>query len=321
MCYSAQIRANYREFTRLFGATMSLREFADLFFRRTQSKLRIPKALEAAFEHPTTSVEHEIKAAIDAFKSERSTALEQELFEQRRRLADAERTLQTKTTKTALESQRIATDKISKARLDLADLNRNELLDRDHRFFPGWYAPVLVVQDGERVVLPMRYQCRPEGLHPSFDAKFPGTYNARRDNLEKFWRNQFGFSHGVIAMNAFYENVKKHDMEHRPLAEGEEPENVVLKFEPRAEQDMLVACLWSRWKGPDGQELLSFAAITDDPPPEVAAAGHDRCPIPIKQEHVEAWLNPTSNLKVLQAILEDRERPYYDHRVLERMAA
>ena len=38
--------------------------------------------------------------------------LEQDLFKQRKRLADAERTLQTKLTKAASESRRIATDEI-----------------------------------------------------------------------------------------------------------------------------------------------------------------------------------------------------------------
>lgn len=322
MCYSAQIRANYMSFTRMFGATMSIKEFADLFFRRAESKLRVPKALEAEFEHPTTPEEVEIKAAIDTYRADREMALEQELFAQKHRLVEAERKLQTKPTKGALESQRIATDKISKAQLDLSDLKRKELLDRDHRIFPGWYAPVMVEQEGKKVVMPMRYLCRPEGAHPSFDVKFSGCYNARRDNLAKFWRNQFGVTHGVVVLNAFYENVKKHDMEHRPLAPGESPENVILKFEPNTHQDMLAACVWSRWKGADGEELLSFAVITDDPPAEVAAAGHDRCPVPIKQENVDAWLNPDpGNLKQLQDILEDRERPYYDHRVLERMAA
>ena len=48
---------------------------------------------------------------------------------------------------------------------------------------------------------------------------------------------------------------------------------------------MLVASLWSHWK--DGEEELdSFAAITDEPPAEVAAAGHDRCIVPIKGEHL-----------------------------------
>jgi putative SOS response-associated peptidase YedK len=62
--------------------------------------------------------------------------------------------------------------------------------------------------------------------------------------------------------------------------------------------------------------LLSFAAITDEPPSEVAAAGHDRCIIPIKPENIDAWLNPNpENLDAMYAILEDRNRPYYEHRL------
>ena len=102
----------------------------------------------------------------------------------------------------------------------------------------------------------------------------------------------------------------------RELRLGEEVENVVLEFKPRPTQDMLVACLWSRWSGPGEPDLLSFAAITDDPPAEISAAGHDRCIIPIQPEHVEAWLNPDSkNLAAQYAILNDRERPYYEHRL------
>ena len=79
---------------------------------------------------------------------------------------------------------------------------------------------------------------------------------------------------------------------------------------------MLVACLWSAWRGPGEADLLSFAAITDEPPTEIAAAGHDRCIIPIKPEHLDAWLNPDrSDLDALQRILDDRERPYYEHRL------
>jgi putative SOS response-associated peptidase YedK len=50
------------------------------------------------------------------------------------------------------------------------------------------------------------------------------------------------------------------------------------------------------------------------PSPEVAAAGHDRCIVPIKPENVDPWLNPdASNLAALHAILDDRDRPYYEH--------
>ena len=75
------------------------------------------------------------------------------------------------------------------------------------------------------------------------------------------------------------------------------------------------ACVWSKWGG-DGETLLSFAAITDEPPPEVAAAGHDRCVIPIKPENVDAWLQAgPQDLAAMYAILDDRERPYYEHRL------
>ncbi len=51
---------------------------------------------------------------------------------------------------------------------------------------------------------------------------------------------------------------------------------------------MYVACLWSHWTAPGKEDLFSFALITDEPPTEVLAAGHDRCIIPIKQEKVDA---------------------------------
>jgi putative SOS response-associated peptidase YedK len=79
---------------------------------------------------------------------------------------------------------------------------------------------------------------------------------------------------------------------------------------------MLVACLWSRWNAPGEPDLLSCAAITDEPPPEVAAAGHDRCIVPIRPEHIDAWLRPDpGDLAAQQAILDDRARPYYEHRL------
>jgi len=70
------------------------------------------------------------------------------------------------------------------------------------------------------------------------------------------------------------------------------------------------------WSLDERDELYSFAAITDEPPPEVAAAGHDRCIIPIKPENLDAWLAPDpGNLAALHAILDDRDRPYYEHRM------
>jgi len=193
-------------------------------------------------------------------------------------------------------------------------LLRTEPLERDSRIFPGYYAPLIVMEDGERVVKPMRYQCRVAGKPAFYDTKFPGTYNARRDSLEGFWRTLFGYSHGLMIATAFYENVSRARLEKRELGPGERDENVVLEFRPRAVEDMFVACLWSRWQEEGEPDVLSFAAITDEPPPEIAAVGHDRCIIPIKPGNVERWLCPdASNLVQQYAVLDDRERPYFEH--------
>jgi hypothetical protein len=34
------------------------------------------------------------------------------------------------------------------------------------------------MEDGQRVVKPMRYQCRIAGKPATYDVKYPGTYNA-----------------------------------------------------------------------------------------------------------------------------------------------
>ncbi|WP_457097896.1 SOS response-associated peptidase family protein [Lysobacter sp. P5_B9] len=317
MCYSAEIEGDYHRYVRHFGADFGIREFVRLYWaRREGAKVKIPKAMDAAFANPATGEERQILEMVHAYNAEQAGKLEQELFKQKKRLADAERTLQTKTTKAATESKRIAADKIDWAMGKLNDLRRTELVGEDSRIFPGWYAPVMVMEHGKRVVKPMRYQCRPAGKPALNDVKFPGTYNARRDSLGSYWKDLFGHHHGVVVANAFYENVSRHAMDGRELALGEKEENVILEFRPNTHKPMLVACLWSHWQGGSEPDLLSFAAITDDPPREVAAAGHDRCIIPIKSEYVEAWLNPDSrNLAELYTILDDRERPYFEHRL------
>ena len=316
MCYSAQVWQAYQDYVRKFGAELSIREFVELYASRDKgAKVKTTKAMDDAFLRAGTPETREIAGRIEAWNTRQATELEQLLFRQRKRLADAERTLQTKSTKKALDDQRIATNKIDWVKSKLADLRRTTPEDRDRRIFPGVYAPVMVMEHGRRVIKPMRYQCRPAGKPAFYDTKYPGTYNARRDNLEGFWKGQFGHTHGVIVCDAFYENVSRHKVEGRDLSEGEAEENVVLEFRPQLRQDMLVACLYSHWQS-DGEDLWSFAAITDEPPQEVAAAGHDRCIIPIKEEHLNAWLDPSEKkINALYAILDDRKRPHYEFRM------
>ncbi|AXK68122.1 SOS response-associated peptidase family protein [Burkholderia vietnamiensis] len=262
MCYSAKIQANYREYVRRYGAEMDIETFRRLFFARAAgSDIKIPKAVDAAL----AGLDDEISGAIAAYRTHRASELESDLFKQRARLAAAEKKLATKVTKAASEDVRIATDKIEAAMRGLDDLRRTDLQERDARIYPGWYAPVLIELEGKRLIVPMRYRCRIPGWTEADERAKPGSYNSRVDSLSTAWRKVFGFTHGLLLVDAFFENVKR------------DGQNVVLRFDPTPPQQMQVACLWTRTEIPGGDDLWSFAAITDDPPPEVAAAGHDRC--------------------------------------------
>lgn len=304
MCYSAQVHAEFKQFKRQFGAIMDLNAYVKTFWWG-QGLNPIAKAPRAMIRELQEIGPPELQANLREADTAAIAALEQEMFSQRKRVADAERKLLTKETKKARDDVRIGGNKVAQARKRMDILKRTEMLPEDSRIYPGVYCPVLVVENGLRVVKPMRYQCRPAGLPPKFDIERPGTYNARRDNLEGFWRRQFGYSHGVMVADRFYENVE---------VDGR---NQVLEFVPRTGEPMLIACLWSHWSDPQGidPDLLSFAAITDEPEPEVAAAGHDRTIINIKPEHLDDWLNPDpANLAKLYAIFDDKRHPYYEHR-------
>lgn len=317
MCYSAMVWADYRRYIKEFGAEIDAQAFIRLAERRLHDRNTWPKAMVDAFSQASKPDELEVKTLLERYAAQEATKLQEGLFAQRKRLADAQRVLASpKPTKKASEDQRIANNKIEQALSKLADLQRVEPKERDNRIFPGHFCPVMVWEGGRTVVKPMRYQCRPAGKPVFYDTKYPGTYNARRDNLEGFWKGQFGHTHGLMVVTSFFENVNRHRAEGRELADGEQPENLVLRFDPAGAVPMLVACLWSRWVGADDAELLSFAAITDEPPPEVSAAGHDRCIVPIKSKHIGAWLRPEmSDLGKQYAILDDRERPYYEHKL------
>lgn len=306
MCYSAEIEEDYRKFLRVTGADMSIQDFARIYHhRKNYPKVKLPRALDRWFESITLDGVGEIRGLIAEHNALLMAKEEEELFTQRTRLVKAERALATKPTKKAAEDQRIAGKKMKAAKRRMDAMKRTTYEISDGRYYSEWFAPVVVVENGKRICKPMRWKLRPAGMPASFDKTHPGAYNARQDNLDHFWKRQFSRQRCATVARRFFESV-----------EGPDGESVELEFQPNGLDDMLVACIWDRWTGNEGETLESFAAVTTDPPPEVRAAGHDRCIIPLKPEHLTAWLDPsTSSLDAVHAILEDRERPYYEHRL------
>jgi putative SOS response-associated peptidase YedK len=308
-----------RKLSRQLGIRLDYAEVERLFFRRLEDPaVNISRGFEANFDEPSNDQERRIKAAIDEHRSKVATKFEKDLFSQRTRLVNAQRSLTKKETKKAREEVRIATSKIAALSTKLSGLRSTEPNPEDNRIFPFVYAGVITRQEGQNLLTPMRYFCRPAGKPAYYDRQFPGLYNARRDNLEKFWGEQFGSHHAIMVVESFFENVKLHTMEHRQLNAGEREQNVVLQFKPEPAQAMYIACLWSHWTDPAEPDQRGFAAITDEPPADVAAAGHDRCIINLKPEHVEAWLTPeTRSRRELQDLLSDRAVPVFQHEALE----
>lgn len=308
MCYSAQVESKWKRHVRDMEARIALSDFRELAQLRLADpgKYRLPRGFDLEFADPQTDEERAIKVLVDTYRKAQVTKLETEIFTQRKRLADADRKLAVKETKAAAESKRIASTKIEQAMGKLSRLTDDRPHANDYRIFPRNYAPIILARDGEKVMVPARYLLRQPGRHPFMDDKLSGNYNARRDNLTKFWRKEFGATHAVMAITSFYENV-----------EGPDGQNVVLHFNPREPDVMLVACLYAEWSDPKtGEKLLSFAAVTDEPPEEVARAGHDRMVIRLTRENVDRWLTPKGRSdEELEAILSERQPAYYEHRV------
>jgi putative SOS response-associated peptidase YedK len=252
MCYSAKVEQNIRDLARQFSATMDYSEVERLMMERLAGRpIRLARGFEWNFSTPQAAQECRIKELDDEYRAKKIAELEQELFKQKKRLADAQRKLKVKETKAALNEQRVATSRIDAALERIALLKGTQPHEDDHRIFPLTYAPIILKRDGKNVITLARYHLRQKGKPAFTDRKFPGLYNARRDNLDRFWRSEFGHTHALMVVDSFYENVERNG------------KNVALHFMPRPRYQMLVACLYADWNDPKEGRLLSFAAVTD----------------------------------------------------------
>jgi putative SOS response-associated peptidase YedK len=317
MCYSARVRQNLKHLSRRYEAEVDWAAFEELYRRRAEGEdIKMSRDLQRNFQSPETDVERRTAAHIAQFLKAKRSQWENDVFAQKRRVAEAEESLAKRETKKAREDIRIGTKKAQEFLDRLADLRRTEPNNEDARIFPLSYAPVLINEEDRRLIRPMRYTCRLAGKPADVEKRFPGIYNARRDSFDDYWRTVYGRKHAVIVISGFYENVPEHLYQRRELAPDEKEKNLVLEFDPKPAGDMLVACLWDHWAKPGTPSLDSFAAITDDPTPEVAATGHQRTIITIQEQYLSEWLSPSKvSRERLELILSDKELPYYEHQI------
>ena len=165
-----------------------------------------------------------------------------------------------------------------------ADPKQFKPMDLHPRIYPNYFAPIIVARQGKRWILPMRYRIRPQGSTAEVPAKY-NLFNARIENLtdRSTWRRLFMQQHGLLAFQKFFEWVED------PITHKKK----IIAFSPDNQDLMWAPALFDWWESEDKtQSYFSFAVITRAPPPEVLAAGHDRCPLFLNETEIEPWLIP-----------------------------
>jgi hypothetical protein len=62
--------------------------------------------------------------------------------------------------------------------------------------------------------------------------------------------------------------------------------------------------------------LTDSALLVRKTPAEIAATGHQRCIVALKDADIPDWLMPEGlGSERLEAMLSDKEQPYYEHRI------
>src|SRR5690606_27449164 len=179
MCYSAKILQDLKQYLREVGAHADLAQIEETFRRRLADKsVRIPRGFERNFDNPSTPPEQRTHDLIDQHRATSSPKLAQDIFTQRKRLADAERSLKTKQTKKALEDGHIATGEVGTTLEKLSLLNATQAHPDDGRIFPKTYGHIVKRQGHRNVVELGRDHLRDPGKPPAHAPQFHGPYNA-----------------------------------------------------------------------------------------------------------------------------------------------
>jgi putative SOS response-associated peptidase YedK len=175
--------------------------------------------------------------------------------------------------------------------------------DDQGRIYPGSWAPVIVMEKGERLIKPMRYRVRPQGSTEEIPSKY-NVFNCRVDSLDKrkTWQNIFMKNHALFPFVKFYEWVEL------------EGKKTLIHFKPKDREVMWAPAIYDTWRSKDGKIAFdSFALITDEPPKEVEEMGHDRCPIFLKTKNIDPWLNPLEYNKTdVYQLLKQKEDVFYE---------
>lgn len=305
MCYSTLIEADLKKLGMRFNSVVNWLSVGEAYSLRDKYKVaHIPAALDTyIIQNAETRAQKQMAAMAKAhYQREIGRLIEKKAKYEQDCLEFAEKIK--KGSKAKDLSGKLARREQSVLKLGQQIASYNSIADKGSgRIFPGYYAPAIIAGKSGREVQLMRYHILPKSGQELPTFKY-NLFNARRDRLlaSKIWRPLFGHQHAILPFYRFYENV-----------DDGFGGNQVIYFETGEHELMWSAAIYEKVKIKEGF-MASLAAITDEPPPEVLAAGHDRCPIFLQESLFDQWLLPDKlSSQELLALLDAKTPVHFVH--------
>lgn len=177
--------------------------------------------------------------------------------------------------------------------------------------YPHRPAPVVVLTSSGREARLMNYSLIPswsKTRRPKF-----ATYNARIEEVlnKPSWREPFRSRHCLVPMSFFIESVQTGRFAGH---------NIGIFAKNR--QPLTAAGIWDSWTDETtGKAFESFAILTAEPPADILEAGHDRCPLFLREDAWDPWmegqLSPKQSVEFLRNSREVVEFEFEEREALK----
>ena len=143
------------------------------------------------------------------------------------------------------------------------------------------------------------------------------TFNARSEEAasKPMWRHGIRSARCLMPARGWYEWNENEGVVTGSGARGHQP----YYFHSPDTEVVAIAGLWSRWRAPDGSEVLSCALLTREAGAAGIAAIHRRMPVVLDPSQFAEWLSPRSSASDVEAMIAGSRADFVAHRVSTRV--
>ncbi|MGH8548358.1 MAG: SOS response-associated peptidase [Methylococcales bacterium] len=188
-----------------------------------------------------------------------------------------------------------------------------------HRYNVAPTTQVPVVRrsnDGDLELCPARW-----GLIPPWwkQEKLPAmTFNARSEEAsgKPMWRASYRQSRCLVPAAGWFEWQSRDELDESrgELRSIKQPHYIYCEREPV----IAFAGLWSLWRGPGMEPILSCAVLTKAAAPSISGI-HDRMPVVLATKDYAAWLSPDESVESIGQMLAHSHKDFTSHPVSTRV--